>query len=66
MPAPIIVASEANDAMCPPKSPPSAGSSRLARTTIAIAFQRMYERIRSSNSALPGLGASSCTGIVLT
>jgi hypothetical protein len=38
--------------MCPPM--PS--SSRLARTTIAIAFQRMMLRIRHSSSRLPGNG----------
>ncbi|MOA59694.1 hypothetical protein D3C78_1843760 [compost metagenome] len=48
--------------MWPPRSP----GLRLARTTVAIAFQRMIERMRHSSSALPGLLASSCGSMVLT
>ncbi|MFT3725609.1 MAG: hypothetical protein QM773_18765 [Hyphomonadaceae bacterium] len=41
------------------------GRSLLARRTIAIAFQRMTERMRRSISRSPGCGCFS-TGIVLT
>jgi hypothetical protein len=37
----------------------------LARTTIAIAFQRMIERMRHSIVASPGIFGSSCGGMVL-
>jgi hypothetical protein len=57
-PVPNIVASDAKLEMCPPRSPPSAGCRRFAFTTIAIAFQRMYARRRSSISMLPGLRSS--------
>ena len=40
--------------------------SRLARTTIAIAFQRIRLLMRRSISWLPGSGVSSSGGIVLT
>ncbi len=48
--------------MWPPRSP----SLRLARTTVAMAFQRMIERIRHSSAASPGLLASFCGAMVLT
>ena len=66
LPPPNIVATDANELMCPPRSPPSAGCRRLAFTTIAMAFQRMYARSRSSISRSPGQ-RSSCSGsMVLT
>ena len=43
----------------------SAESTRLACTTIAIAFQRMKERIRSSRAELPGLVFWRASEIVL-
>ena len=46
--------------------PPSSEECLLARTTIAIAFQRMIERSRRSTSRSPGNGASRSAGIVLT
>jgi hypothetical protein len=48
--------------MWPPRSP----GLRLARTTIAIAFQRMIERMRHSIAASPGDFASWPAGMVLT
>ena len=66
MPAPIMVASEANEAMWPPRLPPSGVSCLLARTTMAMAFQRMKLRMRSSYSWLPGERASSAGGMVFT
>jgi hypothetical protein len=45
--------------------PPSSSSLRFARATMTIAFQRQYERIRSSCLASPGERASRCVGIVL-
>ncbi|CFN66252.1 Uncharacterised protein [Bordetella pertussis] len=65
-PQPIMVASEANEAIWPPRSPPSGGLCLLARTTIAMAFQRTYERMRASSSRLPGWAGSSPGGIVFT
>ncbi|MCY1378840.1 hypothetical protein D9M69_665060 [compost metagenome] len=65
-PQPIMVASEANDAMWPPRSPPSAGLCLLALTTMAMAFQRTYERMRASSSRLPGCAGSRPGGMVLT
>ena len=44
------VADEAKLAMWPPSSP----GLRLARTTIAIAFQRMIERMRHSMAGVAG------------
>ena len=38
----------------------------VARTTIAMAFQRTYERMRASSSRLPGWAGSSPGGIVFT
>jgi hypothetical protein len=38
----------------------------LARTTIAIAFQRMIERMRHSIAASPGIFASFAGEMVLT
>ena len=55
------VADEANVEMWPPMLL----SSRLARTTMAIAFQRMMLLIRRSISRLPGNGGCRSTGIVL-
>ena len=46
--------------------PPSSEEYLLARTTIAIAFQRMIERRRRSIAGSPGIGSSSEAGIVLT
>src|SRR3954447_4353418 len=46
--------------------PPSSEDSLLACSTVAIAFQRMSERMRCSSSRSPGNGASSSGGIVLT
>src|SRR5437588_8516074 len=46
--------------------PPSSEDCLLARTTIAIAFQRTIERRRRSSAGSPGSFASSSTGIVLT
>ncbi len=46
--------------------PPSSEDSLFARTTIAIAFQRMIERSRRSISGSPGIGSSSDAGIVFT
>ena len=46
--------------------PPSEPGRRLARTTIAIAFQRIRQRMRHSIAASPGLLASIPGGIVLT
>ncbi len=48
--------------MWPPRSP----GLRFARTTIAIAFQRISERMRHSIVGSPGVRASRCGGIVLT
>ena len=45
--------------------PPSSSSLLLARTTIAIAFQRQIERMRSSSAASPGERSSMCGGMVL-
>ena len=44
------VAADAYDAMCPPYSE----LWRLACTTIAIAFQRMYALMRRSSARSPG------------
>src|SRR3546814_1701900 len=55
------VADEPNVAMWPPRSP----GLRLAATTIAIAFQRISERIRHSIAESPGLFASWPGGMVL-
>ena len=46
--------------------PPSSEDSLLACMTIAIAFQRIAERIRCSSSRSPENGVWSCGGIVLT
>ena len=46
--------------------PPSSEDSLLARTTIAIAFQRMIERSRRSSAGSPGIGSSRDAGIVFT
>ena len=46
--------------------PPSSDDSLLARTTIAIAFQRMIERSRRSIAGSPGSLASRSGGIVFT
>src|SRR5688572_7460414 len=56
------VAALAKLAMWPPRSP----GLRLARTTVAIAFQRMIERSRDSMAASPGDLASSAGAMVLT
>jgi len=56
------VAAEAKEAMWPPRSP----GLRLARTTVAMAFQRMIERIFHSMAASPGLLASLAGAMVLT
>ncbi len=61
-PTSYSVAPEAKEAMWPPRSP----GLRLARTTVAIAFQRMMERMRHSSSALPGLLASRVGAMVFT
>jgi len=61
-----MCATDWNELMWPPNSLPSADSMRLALTTIAIAFQRMYARSRPSNSRLPGLWTSSSGSMVLT
>ena len=45
--------------------PPSSDDSRFACTTIAIAFQRMIERMRCSSAWSPGLFCSRFSGIVL-
>ena len=41
------------------------GRSRLARTTIAIAFQRTIDLMRRSSSRLPGYKGCCAAGIVL-
>ena len=46
--------------------PPTPPARLLARTTIAIAFQRTIDLIRRSSSRLPGNAGWSSTGIVLT
>ena len=46
--------------------PPSSDETLLARTTIAIAFQRITDRSRHSSSLSAGNGGSWSTGIVLT
>ncbi len=46
--------------------PPMPSDSRLARTTIAMAFQRIRLLMRRSISRLPGSGVSSSGRIVLT
>ena len=45
--------------------PPSSEETLLARTTIAIAFQRTIERSRRSIAGSPGNGGSRSAGIVL-
>ncbi len=55
------VAEEAKLAMCPPYSE----ETLLAFTTIAIAFQRIYERMRCSSAALPGKRGWRWGGMVL-
>src|SRR5436309_11867699 len=45
--------------------PPRPLCSRLALTTIAIAFQRMRLLMRRSKSRSPGYGGSASTGMVL-
>jgi hypothetical protein len=47
--------------MCPPT--PSSG--RLARETIAAAFQRTIDSSRRSSSSSPGKSGSAAAGIVL-
>jgi hypothetical protein len=54
------VAAEANDEMWPPTL-----VCLLARSTMAIAFQRVYERMRCSMSWSPGMRACCSTGMVL-
>jgi hypothetical protein len=54
-------AAEANEAMCPPT--PSSG--RLARDTIAAAFQRTIASSRRSSSSSPGYSGSAEAGMVL-
>jgi hypothetical protein len=44
--------------------PPSSEDSLFARNTIAIAFQRISDRMRCSIARSPGCGASLSTGIV--
>src|ERR1051325_543278 len=46
--------------------PPRPACSRLALTTMAIAFQRTRLLMRRSNSRSPGYGGSSSLGIVFT
>ena len=46
--------------------PPSSDETLLARTTIAIAFQRTIDRSRRSSAAIAGNGGSRSAGIVLT
>src|SRR5262249_56236307 len=46
-------------------SPPMPCSLRLARTTIAIAFQRTRFLMRRSTSRLPGNGGCRCGGVGL-
>ena len=46
--------------------PPSSDEVLLARTTIAIAFQRTIDRSRRSSAGSPGSCASRSGGIVLT
>jgi len=60
-PTSYSVADDAKLAMWPPSSP----GLRLARTTIAIAFQRIIERIRHSMVASPGIAGSMWVGMVL-
>src|SRR5690606_17536233 len=48
--------------MWPPRSP----GLRLARTTMAMAFQRIRRRMRHSMAGSPSLLASRCGGMVLT
>jgi len=55
------VALDENDDMCPPSSP----GRLFARSTMAIAFQRIKERIRLSINKSPGILASLSGGIVL-
>src|SRR5690554_5948395 len=55
------VAALAKLAMCPPRSP----GLRLARTTMAIAFQRISEQICHSIAESPGIFGSRCGGMVL-
>ena len=45
--------------------PPMPSSTRLARTTIAIAFQRTMLLMRRSISRLPGYGTCSSALMVL-
>src|SRR3954451_3939060 len=45
--------------------PPSSEDSLLARSTIAIAFQRIIERTRRSSCSSTGYSGSRCGGIVL-
>ena len=45
--------------------PPSPACSRLAWITMAIAFQRMMERMRHSMAGSPGERCSLETGMVL-
>jgi hypothetical protein len=45
--------------------PPSSACARLARTTMASAFQRMIEARRCSMVKSPGNGGCSCGQIVL-
>ncbi len=61
-PTSYSVALEANEAMWPPRSP----GLRLARTTVAMAFQRMIERIFHSSAESPGCLASLAGAMVLT
>ena len=56
------VALEAKLAMWPPRSP----GLRLARTTVAVEFRRMIERIFHSMAESPGSLASFCGLMVLT
>src|ERR1700730_3470665 len=48
------------------KCPPYSDDTRLACTTIAIAFQRKYASMRRSSARLPGYSGSRPVGILLT
>ncbi|MNN19557.1 hypothetical protein D3C81_1328020 [compost metagenome] len=54
------MAAEANEEIWPPTL-----VCLLARSTIAMAFQRVYERMRCSMSWSPGMRACCSTGMVL-
>src|SRR5471030_653262 len=59
-PTSYSVADDANEAMCPPTF-----VSLPARSTMAMAFQRVYERILCSMSWSPGIFDWAATGMVL-